>query len=72
MMIGQRFTVWSVLADIFGNSLRAELARVRPIAPRQLFTARYPLLKGPGGGVAEFATTEAARIRSSYAAPTRP
>ena len=47
MMIGQRFTLWSVLADLFGKPLRAELERVRALAPRRLFVARYPLLEKP-------------------------
>lgn len=47
MMMGQRFTLWSVLADLFGKPLIAELERVRALAPRRLFVARYPLLEKP-------------------------
>lgn len=47
MMLGQRFTLWSVLADLFGTPLRAELERVRALAPRRLFVPRFPLLEEP-------------------------
>lgn len=47
MMMGQTFTLWSVLSDIFGNSIRAELTRVRALATRRLLAGRYPLLEEP-------------------------
>ena len=45
MMIGQRFTLWNVLADLFGKPLRAELGRVRALASHRLLSGRYALLE---------------------------